>query len=31
LSQRTGFSMATTLRPWRDGLLESMIQKQENQ
>lgn len=31
LSQRIGFSMATTLRPWRDGLLESMIKKHENQ
>jgi len=31
LSQRTGFSMATTLRPWRDGLLESMIKKHDSQ
>ena len=31
LGQRTGFSMATTLRPWRDGLLESMIKKHDSQ
>jgi transcriptional regulator with XRE-family HTH domain len=30
MSQRTGFSMATTLRPWRDGLLESMIKKHDS-
>ncbi|MDI1308404.1 MAG: helix-turn-helix transcriptional regulator [Methylotenera sp.] len=31
LSLRTGFSMATTLRPWREGLLASMIKKPECQ
>lgn len=30
LNQRMGFSMATTLRPWRDGLLASMIEKPSN-
>ena len=29
LAQRKGFSLATTIRPWREGLLASMIEKKD--
>lgn len=30
LQQRKGFSLATTIRPWREGLLASMIEKKDD-